>query len=967
MTTLPDSNVNPVSRDDQSTDVAIEEQDSTGQTTDSNAPESPPNRRMLDIALHLLSLGFAVFPVYTSRNGVCACGNANCGSIGKHPMTEHGHNDATTDREQVIEWWTQWPDANIGIATGPASGIFVVDLDVKDGVNGLETLRRLEEENGPLPPTLMVRTGSGGRHVIFRLPSNGTAIRNSQGRVGPGIDVRGDGGYIVAVGSMHESGECYGWVEGSSPLEGVTIANSPRWLVVLAIRTPHAAAAAPGVPVTELEDGEAQDIVDTLSPVWMTAINYRHSVSMALAHTMARAGIPPDDIPMIIGAAARNAGDEEEIANGDRSRAARDALEEEQGFGWPFLREHAPRIYEVMRSCDSIQRSVPACILEDLDDDAEIQMVSREEAAIAIREALDTATVELITGISTSSGSGKTTAAENYAIDRQSRGQKTGIVVQNYRLLWPMVSRFEACTVVLSVTSKDRDGAHFCTRSDEVQMLVSSGWNTRKVYCFECPEREDCVAKRGRFGTPGSEIVIGTHQMLREVARLVGPDGVIIVDESAELWRTEVLTREELIRAPGTAAAVLRSSNPFKGNIIRALTELGNWASTHAPGIRNARNLGEILGLSELSLVGLRMDQLMPNTDVDDFVSHAFALGKVLKVVLAAVGNPDMRFEVKEGEEGGLVVYGPHSKMVDALAEVTVPLILMDANLDEGEIRRVTEREVRTIRLYLPDNAPVGRTVVVNWNGSRRYMLYRGGPRWERIVGPIRDAIRRAEQAGARSMLLGTYKPVADAIQELLYGETLPIDRAARTIRDMLFTWMMNRSGDNPRQLFVRYYGYIRGTNEFEDVDMTVSIGDPWINKLDAQRKARWLGVEFADMYRRYTRNELAQFHGRGRAVQRSEPLTCVHYGLVVPGSWTRECRENDNDDSEVGVVINRLPRGTPRVLTPDVVNEIIRLREEGLTGQQIADRLGISLRSVRSAISSLGANITNRTEEEGS
>ena len=959
MVTLNDPNVNPVSRDDQSTDVAIEEQDSTGQTTDSNAPESPPNRRMLDIALHFLALGFAVFPVHTSRNGVCSCGR-DCGrDNGKHPMTEHGHLDATRDRNQVIEWWTRWPDANIGIATGPDSGVFVVDLDIKDGVDGLATLQRLEEENGSLPPTLKSSTGSGGRHVILRMPSDGTIIRNSQGRIGPGIDVRGEGGYIIGVGSTHQSGECYGWVEGFSPEDGVEIAEAPQWLVDLATRTPPAAAAAPGVPVTELEDDEAQDIVDSLSNVWMLDRHHHHDSSMALAHIMARAGIPPDDIPNIIHAAACNAGDQDEIGRRDHWRAAHHALNREQGYGWPYLRDQAPHIYEAMRSCAAIHRSVPVCILEDLDDNVDVPVVSREEAAIAIREALDTATFELITGVSTSSGSGKTTAALNFALDRQSQGRKTGIVVPNHELLWALVSRLEGCTIVLAVTSRDQDGDYICTRSEEARQLASSGWNAHKVLCPECPERGDCVAKIGKVGIPGSEIIVGTHQMIREVARLVGPDGVIIIDESPEIWRGQILTMRELRAAMGSVGDILRRSNRHRNIIIQALSNLVAWASTHAPGIGNASTLEEILGSSELLLYGLTMYQLMPNTVVRDFASHAANLGKVISVVLAADGNPDMRFEVNEGEGGGLVVYGPHTRMTEAITNITVPVVFLDANLDDDEIRRVTGKEVRTVRLSLPDSAPVSRTVVIYNSGSRRYMISNGRSMWRNIVGPIRDALRRAEEVGARSILLGTYKAVAEDIQDLVYGNAVPINNAARTIRDLLLNWM-NRDGDNPRELFIRHYGNVKGLNEFSDVDMTVSIGDPWINKLDAQRKALWLGVDFETMYRRYTRNEESQFHGRGRAVQRSTPLTSVHYGLVVPAFWTRGSEEGDNDIADGDVVINRLsPPGRPRVLTPEVVNSIHSLHEEGLTGQQIADRLDISVRSVRTALSRAGANIT--------
>jgi hypothetical protein len=124
----------------------------------------------------------------------------------KLPATQHGYKDASNDPAVIRAWWRRMPDANIGIATGKASGVIVLDVDAQHG--GLETLARLEDENGRLPDAPTVRTGNGGLHIYFRDPGE---LRNSTGLVGPGIDVRGDGGYVVAAGSIHENGTVYRW------------------------------------------------------------------------------------------------------------------------------------------------------------------------------------------------------------------------------------------------------------------------------------------------------------------------------------------------------------------------------------------------------------------------------------------------------------------------------------------------------------------------------------------------------------------------------------------------------------------------------------------------------------------------------------------------------------------------------------------------------------------------------------
>jgi bifunctional DNA primase/polymerase-like protein len=111
-----------------------------------------------------------------------------CEPGGKKPLTYNGFYDATTDPRRIRTWWRRWPDANIGIPTGERSGLLVLDVDLDAG--GSESLARLEQVNGPLPKTAKARTGGGGVHVFFRYPT-GETVRNSAGRLGPGLDVRG--------------------------------------------------------------------------------------------------------------------------------------------------------------------------------------------------------------------------------------------------------------------------------------------------------------------------------------------------------------------------------------------------------------------------------------------------------------------------------------------------------------------------------------------------------------------------------------------------------------------------------------------------------------------------------------------------------------------------------------------------------------------------------------------------------
>lgn len=129
--------------------------------------------------------------------------------------------------EEVDAWFRRWPDAGVGIVTGRISGLVVIDVDPRHGGEG--SLADLVGARGPLPPTLEARTGGGGRHLYFAHP--GTQLRNRVG-IADGIDLRGDGGMIIAPPSIHPSGRAYTWTEGRSPGD-VAVAPLPDWLLRL--------------------------------------------------------------------------------------------------------------------------------------------------------------------------------------------------------------------------------------------------------------------------------------------------------------------------------------------------------------------------------------------------------------------------------------------------------------------------------------------------------------------------------------------------------------------------------------------------------------------------------------------------------------------------------------------------------------------------------------------------------------
>lgn len=150
---------------------------------------------MYDAAIEYAKKGFAVFPLKYRD---------------KVPLTRNGCKDATTDAAQIKAWWQKYPNANIGLATGSVSqNVFVIDLDIDEdrGIDGYHSLEDWQREHGDFPETWTAITGRGGYHLYYR--GNGK-IKNRAGII-DGVDIRGNGGYVVAPPSIHKNGNRYEW------------------------------------------------------------------------------------------------------------------------------------------------------------------------------------------------------------------------------------------------------------------------------------------------------------------------------------------------------------------------------------------------------------------------------------------------------------------------------------------------------------------------------------------------------------------------------------------------------------------------------------------------------------------------------------------------------------------------------------------------------------------------------------
>ena len=183
---------------------------------------TPPPADVHQAALNLAAHGFRVLPI---RPGM------------KHPPMAAWQQAATTRTEAIGAWWNGlYRGHGVGIATGhldTGEGFFVLDIDERDTFSGTDTLHDLEKVHGQLPATITSITGSGSEHRYLRVPAGRAVPRKDQsGRLGAGLDIRGEGGQVVVAPTVHPNGNAYAWEVGHAPGE-IDMAEAPAWLMDL--------------------------------------------------------------------------------------------------------------------------------------------------------------------------------------------------------------------------------------------------------------------------------------------------------------------------------------------------------------------------------------------------------------------------------------------------------------------------------------------------------------------------------------------------------------------------------------------------------------------------------------------------------------------------------------------------------------------------------------------------------------
>ena len=172
---------------------------------------------LLDAAISYADDGLLVLPLHWPLGHGCSCRKPGCEHPGKHPLgpaVPNGKDSATRDVDQIRTWWKRWPSANIGIRPAPGMACSTSTR----ATTGTRRSHELQVTHGGLPETLTATTGSGGAHVWYAAP------KVTVGKLGAGIDVKTERGYLVAAPSVHASGGVYRWTSEAP------IVEAPRWL-----------------------------------------------------------------------------------------------------------------------------------------------------------------------------------------------------------------------------------------------------------------------------------------------------------------------------------------------------------------------------------------------------------------------------------------------------------------------------------------------------------------------------------------------------------------------------------------------------------------------------------------------------------------------------------------------------------------------------------------------------------------
>ncbi len=530
----------------------------------------------------------------------------------------------------------------------------------------------------------------------------------------------------------------------------------------------------------------------------------------------------------------------------DRRSGARSTVEAYQGgrhvIGGELLRRRWPRV------ADEVERLVA----EGARAAAGAKVVPEAELVdleAAIRDAPGGVTV-----IAAECGSGKTRAAVAVAVERAAKsgrlGRKTSISVDSHALARQVAADVEkaGASVKRLYGALSGEGGT-CAMADVATPLVLGGQSVQWELCEgrgkkheRCPHYAGCTAREGYIGDGGAAVTVGVHSLLGALDGEAGATGLLVIDEPPSLIETTVLTLE-------------------------ALEHARRWLDDFEPPYAEAMR-GVVLG----AIRWVEGDEPIPPRGGDEkwpplrwvtrcrAIRDAKTAGLVGEAsrVLDALGRATALSLGVGAAAGALVASSPNAALVKALAREGRAVVTdAGARVHLPLYTRVLDGPPHFVEVARADGGEVER-VILRQRASRTLFLEKGSVTLEGRRAALRAASWARERAGGGQWGFVSWKALSVALRSEL--EAL----GAR----------------------VGWYGAMRGRNDWEDLDVLVTVGDPRVSGFHVDVEAAYGGDDAGSRTVALARAELEQAHGRLRVVRRTRPAYAAHLGEIWPGGW---------------------------------------------------------------------------------
>lgn len=712
----------------------------------------------------------------------------------------------------------------------------------------------------------------------------------------------------------------------------------------------------------------------------------RHALYLAIAGTLLRRGMAPDEIASICERIALAAGDAKAAKRKDD--AASTVVRYQQGAdvtGMATLRRSWPQVAAIIDNhlpipeADGVEN-----LREELASRAPIAAVPLVDVPPKIGDAID-ASIEgrhKVTLVRVTPGAGKTAAA---AAKASTSTSKTALVFGMNELAKGNFDQIQQVRPDVQrrfgiASALGGNGKPVCLQAESVGAVQTAGLSGAALVCATCPHRGSCSIEGGMEGaTTGAQLMLTNHELLSQAANFVGKSGLLVVDETPRVFDHVVLTRsalDSLRKLLSTATyessfvaasrpllmwleelfsvRELLSEQPFADCARTATSQTrirADWSIVVGSAVVALKLVNtDVKGLDPLALFSQAMEQhssppLQPevlsqirrgNRKTAEKVQASWPLLSALHCGLCT-SRGRVEWDPPQAGVGTSTVLRitlPNINFANVLATGS-PVVVLDATGDQQVLEYLSTEPVNTVDIAVEDGAPIERAVRHWANGSRKRAIPGGKVSVDVVAPVVKEALERAAKSGARSILLVSYKPVVDAL------------RAARDQADGHDEKLAASLSTASLHVVLAHYGAIRGKNVVEgttwdDLDAVITLGDPWPDVAQARAEAELMkldDVAAASRAHSLAAIELVQVFGRLRAPRRTRPGLLLHYGRVLPSDW-----HSGNASVEVR------PEGRPPLLSSMALADLKTLVQAFGSIRGLAKASGVPETTIRHA-----------------